>query len=605
MNIGYGCSWARHALTSSLSAALIAVSFTCRALTILSGPSFTPSTNAPLAGVLRLTTDTLSRVSVSVTDGKDSWTRNFYDYGTKHSVPLLGFKPDRTNHITVTVYGPHRHTLTVPQPLVFITAPLPADFPNMHVLVDAPEKMEPGYILFNVAMGNQKYWYVTIVDNTGQVVWYDAAPSTADVRQMDNGDLFMPWTTNFYEIDMLGNIVKSWVVPTQLPIDLHDGVPTDHGTILYLSDQLETVTNFPTSATNADAPRTTAKALYQKVVEISQTNAAVLNTWSPIDMLDPTRISYLFDPWEGGWDVEHSNAIREDPSDNSLIISMRHQNAVIKFTRTGQLKWILGPHENWGPAWQPYLLQPVGTNFFEWQYGQHSPILTPEGTLMMYDDGNYRASPFDPPVADSNNWSRAVEYKINELTMQVSQVWEYGRTNGDRLYTGYEGSAYPEPKTGNVLIGFPSVSYENGVPPSPDGPRAVSARIKEVTHDSAPQVLFDLAITMYDKTNSPYNNCTIYRARRIVDLYPHLAVPVSDLVVNDPNGTPTLGFSADDALSYSVQASTNLVDWETVGAPIEDPPGTGDYSFEDDKSSGLQARYYRVVTGAPPTNPPY
>jgi arylsulfate sulfotransferase len=604
MNIRSGCFWVRHSLASSLTACLIAACFTCRALTILSGPSFTPSTNAPLAGTLRLTTDTDSRISVSVTDGIDSWTHNFYDYGTTHSAPLLGFKPDRTNHITVTVYGPHRHAVTVPEPLEFVTTPLPTNFPNLHVLVDHPGKMEPGYILFNVAMHNQQYWYVTIVDNAGQVVWYDAAPSTADVRQLDNGDLFMPWTTNFYEIDMLGNIAKSWVVPANLPIDLHDGVPTDHGTILYLSDQLESVTNFPTSATNPNAPRTTAQALYQKVVEISQTNAAVLHTWSPIDLLDPTRISYLFDPWEGGWDVEHSNAIREDPNDNSLLISMRHQNAVVKFTRNGQLKWILGTHANWGPAWQPYLLNPVGTNF-EWQYGQHSAIVTPQGTLMMYDDGNFRASPFDAPVADSNNWSRAVEYKVNEQTMEVSQVWEYGRTNGDRLYTGYEGSAYPEPKTGNVLIGFPSVSYENGVPPSTDGPRAVSARIKEVTHDAAPQVLFDLAITMYDKTNSPVNNCTIYRARRIADIYPHPVKAVSDLVVNDTNGTPSLAFSADDALSYTVQASTNLVDWETIGTPTEEPPGTGDFSFEDGQSAGMQARYYRVVTQAPPVYPSF
>ena len=28
---------------------------------------------------------------------------------------------------------------------------------------------------------------------------------------------------------------------------IHDGVPTDHGTILYLSDQVETVSNYPTS----------------------------------------------------------------------------------------------------------------------------------------------------------------------------------------------------------------------------------------------------------------------------------------------------------------------------------------------------------------------
>ena len=95
-----------------------------------------------------------------------------------------------------------------------------------------------------------------------------------------------------------------------------------------------------------------------------------------------------------GYDNEHANAILEDPRDNSIVVSIRHQDAVIKFTRNGQLKWILGPHANWGAQWQKYLLTPVGTPF-EWQYAQHAPELTPQGTLLVYDDGNYRASPFE------------------------------------------------------------------------------------------------------------------------------------------------------------------------------------------------------------------
>ena len=168
-----------------------------------------------------------------------------------------------------------------------------------------------------------------------------------------------------------------------------------------LSDAVEVVTNYPTSMTNPLAPLATANVKYQKVVEISATNAAVLNTWSPINELDPRRISYMIVYSGGAWDSEHSNAIIEDPSDDSLIMSMRMQNAVIKFSRaTGQLRWILGPPANWGPAWQPYLLKPVGTPFV-WQYAQHAPIITAQGTLMLFDNGNYRASPFDPPVPEN------------------------------------------------------------------------------------------------------------------------------------------------------------------------------------------------------------
>ena len=600
----FGCTTAlarrpllRNVMVFSLAFAVLGVSFCSRALTITSGPTFAIATNAPLAGVLQLTTDEASRVSVSVSDGQGSWQRNFYDFATTHYVPLLGFKPGRTNEITVTAYDRQRNPVTAAQPLVFITDPVPTNFPIITLLQADPAEMEPGYTLFRVGVHNELYWYVVIVDSAGQVVWYNVAPTAGDLRRLDNADLFMPWTTNFVEMNLLGQTVNSWVAPTNLPINLHDGVPTDHGTILYLSTSSEMVGNYPTSMTNASAPLATAKILYEKVVEISDTNAALLNVWSPINVLDAERITYLISRWDGGWDSEHGNAVVEDPSDDSLIVSMRHQNAVVKISRaTGQLRWILGPPANWGPAWQPYLLTPVGAPFV-WQYGQHSPILTPQGTLLMFDNGNFRASPFDPPVPDANNYSRAVENSINEQTMEIAQVWDYGRTDvAQRLYADHEGNAEMQPSTGNVLIDFPAVSYVNGGAPSQYGPSATMARITEVTHDAVPQIVFDLEISMYANTNVSYKDCSVYRCHRIPDLYAHPAKPVADLSVNCENGPPQLEFSADDTRTYVVEASTNLVNWEAIGMAMEDEQQNGDFSFEDEQSDEFPARYYRVVT---------
>ncbi len=368
------------------------------------------------------------RVSASVNDGMNIWERDFLDYGTVHSNILLGFKPARTNAITVTVFDRFRNQFTAAAPVRFITAPLPADFPVIKVLISEPDKMEPGYTLFRGANNNQKVGYVTFLDNTGQVVWYSSKlPTFLDVRQLDNGDLFMPGTTytSFVEANLLGQTVKTWGVPNNLALNYHDGVPTDHNTILYINDAGRLVTNFPTSSTDPNAPRQTTNVLYNRIIEMSSTNSALLNNWSLIDMLDPLRINYLtFTLRSGlGWDSEHANAVIEDPRDDSIIVSMRHQDAVIKFSRAGQLKWILGPHGNWGANFQPFLLTPVGTPF-EWNYAQHAPMITPQGTLLLYDDGNFRASPFDASLADSANQSRAVEYDINEQTMEVTQVWE-------------------------------------------------------------------------------------------------------------------------------------------------------------------------------------
>ena len=230
---------------------------------------------------------------MTVNDGRETWSRDFYNYETNHVVPLLGFKPDTTNEITVIVYDQSGSAATNSAPLIFITAPLPAGFPPINVVKSQPTKMELGFTLFNDHDFYGGTSYTFILDSSGALVWYSPIWTAVDVRQLENGDLFEISNTNFYERNLLGETVKSWAPPAGYGINTHDGVPTDHGTILYLSDASRVVTNYPTSTTDPNAPRQTANVLYQRAVEISVTNSGLLNAWSLIDMLDPTRIDYL------------------------------------------------------------------------------------------------------------------------------------------------------------------------------------------------------------------------------------------------------------------------------------------------------------------------
>lgn len=573
------------------------------AVTIVSGPSFIPATNAPLAGLLQLTTDVDSRISVLVSDGAGLWERDFYDYDTNHSVPLIGFKPDQTNEIQVTVYDKDRNAYTAPELLTFVTAPLPTNFPHSVVLSSDPSRMEPGYTLFminNRATPNTNYF--TIMDNSGTVVWYAPGLSgTVEVRQLDNGDLFYVDSANnqFVEMNMLGQIVQTWSPPAGYPINAHDGVPTDHGTLLYLSDVRAMVNNFPINDTQSNPPVANVTVADEPAVELSITNGALLNTWSPLDILDPTRVTYLtFGEYSGspfGVDNEHANAILENTNDDSIIVSLRNQNTVFNFTRSGQLKWILGPHALWGTNWQPYLLTPVGTPF-NWNYGQHAPMLTPEGTLLVYNDDNYQASPYDSAVLDSNNYSCGIEYSIDETNMTVAEVWNSAwQTNQDRLYTPIVGKTQWLPQTRDILVTYGYVTYVNGLPPSPASTNATMARIIEYTHDPVPQVVFDLAFFDYDNTTTNYLGYWTYRAERVPDLYPHPVDPVADLTVRNQNQIPVLEFSADPDHTYLIQASTDLVNWTTIGTPVEEG-GVGNYDFDDLDAGQFPVRFYRILT---------
>jgi hypothetical protein len=584
---------------AGIAAAVFFSPFVSPAVTISSGPSFTPAgLNAPLAGVLQLNTDVPTRVSVSVNDGTNNWTRDFLDYATVHSNMLVGFKAGRSNAITVSVRDKYRNVATAPQALGFVTDPLPTNFPTIVLLQSNTNKMEPGYTLFR-GLNQGSTSYIIILDKLGEVVWYSPIATVLDVRQLPNGDLFYPTTFAMNEINLLGQTVQTTTVPTAWRVDSHDGVPTDHGTILYMSNAGRTVTNFPTSSTDPNAPKQTTNVNYQPIIEISATNApgtnaVLLNAWHPIDMLDPLRIDYLTFSFRNsfGWDWDHGNAVLEDWRDGSIINSMRHQDAVVKFTRAGQIKWILGPHENWGPAFQQYLLTPVGTPF-AWNYAQHAPKVTPRGTILMYDDGDFRASPFDASITDSNNYSRAVEFSVDETNMTVSQVWEYTSTN-EPLYTSFVGDTDWLSQRTNILVTFGGISYVNHVRPSTNAPGALMVRIKEVTHAANPEVVWDLMMFDYSNTNKTYQGCFTYRSDRIPDLYSVTPQAVVDLSVTRSNGQAHLAFSGSALRTYAVQASSNLVNWDLIGTAT--PSANGNLDFFDSQAGALPARYYRVVT---------
>ena len=402
---------------------------------------------------------------------------------------------------------------------------------------------------------------------------------------------------DFREINLLGETVRTLSPLTGYKIDDHEGILTDRGTILYVSGASQVVSNFPSSAVS-NAPLKAVTVADTPVIEISATNGSLLHAWSPLDLLDPTRITYLTYVYKSpyGVDNEHANAIVQDTNDNSLIVSLRNQNTVFKFSRaTGQLKWILAPHANWDTDSQQYLLTPVSTRF-DWSYGQHGPDLTPRGTLLVYNDNNQQASLFSPPVADQDNHSSAIEYDIDETNMEVSEVWNSAwQTNQDRLFTPYVGKVQWLPQTRNVLVDFGAVTYVNGVHPNPSVPGATMVRLIEYTHDPVPEVVFDLSFFDHTNTNANYRGYLCYRSYQIPDLYPHPAAPVDDLVVSEAHQKPLLKFSADPTHSYMIEASTDLKNWTIIG-PAFEAGGNGNFDFQDLNADKSIARFYRVVT---------
>jgi len=525
-------------------------------VSVTSAPTFTlnPNGTTPLAGVVRLATDQPTRVTLEISNGEDSRTIEFAEFKTDFSLPVLGLKPDTRYSVEVKVTDQNNRQLIAAPALQAVTGPLPDDFPHIDVSVSRPELMEPGYTMmarfiraggdreitlagFGTGLEEQTLpdwicsalsWaavcgsskaptYTIMVDNAGDVVWYSSLGDITNY-QLEDGTLLYRSGNDVVNVDMLGNEISRVTLDDPGTGLTHELTPTVDQTYLSITIQQATVEDFPTSDTDPNAPRKTAEIEDNPIVEFDS-KGKLLRMWRLVDMLDTSRIGYnSLNMRDLGRDWAHVNSVIHDPRDDSIIMSLRHQDALVKFSRsTGELKWILGPHSNWSPEFQALLLTPVGEPF-EWQFHQHSPVITPSGTILVFDNGNYRASPFDgnPRVPNWRNYSRAVEYAIDEEKMEVRQVWEYGKYAEKRLYAAHISDANWMERTGNVLITFGGTIFTGGVPNADLGLGEISTNIIEVTHDTWATRVFDMVV--YDPT--PGARLQVYRSERIPDLYP-------------------------------------------------------------------------------------
>jgi arylsulfate sulfotransferase len=175
------------------------------------------------------------------------------------------------------------------------------------------------------------------------------------------------------------------------------------------------------------------------------------------------------------------------------------------------------------------LLAPVGT--LDWQYHQHAPMITGSGNLVLFDNGNFGASPFDGNTP-MNGPSRAVEFAINETTMEITQVWDFGFSPDPEAYSDRIGDADWMPQTGNVLLNYGSTTSIDGSTSASLGLGPYHARIVEVDDGFPAQIVFEMSVY------KPVPGLRIYRVERIPTLYP----------VTGPSWTPVPGLSAASVL---------------------------------------------------------
>jgi hypothetical protein len=294
--------------------------------------------------------------------------------------PLQGFRPT----FSVTASGDPAPELRI---FDFSRYPMPSD-----------------QGLFAIEPSGRTRWYVPRETGGG-----GPAALPAGVKLLSDGKVAFVQDYGLYVLDELGTEVIAYT-GEQLGLAgfHHDVVDLPNGNFMVLSYVFQDV-YYPA----ADETRHVAGDL---IVEITDAGEVVWE-WDSFDYLDPTRIRDSFfesvpieDPWAGetAYDWTHGNGIVFDPADDSVLVSMRHQDWILKIDHaTGDLLWRLGEEGD--------LALVDGT----WFYHQHSPQWQPDGSLLLYDNGIE-----NPNVPDELERSRSVRYEIDEAMGTATQVWE-------------------------------------------------------------------------------------------------------------------------------------------------------------------------------------
>ncbi len=453
-----------------------------------------PSGYAPLTAILSMETNESVSVEISVlgqNGNASTITRRFEGTGTSFNLEILGLYANYENQVEINLIDSSGNVLEN-QMISVQTAPLIAEMPQ--ITIDVPSNSEaPVFNFVNyfgfVDQNRFRPQRAFIFDQFGDIRWYldfSTHPVLNDLfydngmTRLQNGNLLFGdgLTNSIYEIDMLGRIADSWSL--QGNGFHHHVIEKPNGNLL---------------VTINDASKSTVEDV---IVEIDRSSGAFVNTWDLNNSLDNSRRAWPTDLADLEFDWFHANSIEYSSVDDEIIVSGRTQG-IVKLNAQNEVSYILAPHREWntsgdGTELSQFLLTPLDANDdeitdvnvldgsenhpdFEWSWYQHSPILMPNGNLMVFDNGDNRNyTNFGP-------YSRAVEYEIDEEGKTIKQVWSYGKERGEETYARIVSKVSYVADNNSVLF-TPGSAVNGGVP---------SGKVVEVDYNSK-NVIFEATI---------------------------------------------------------------------------------------------------------------
>lgn len=307
----------------------------------------------------------------------------------------------------------------------------------------------PGYLI----MGALENPYLAIYDNCGEIVFKRSfnvlSEGYADFKLHPNGKLsaFDFQMGSFIILDSNLNIIDT-VRAVGYPTEWHDFLILPNGNYLVIGETTEII---DMSRLIQGGHR--SAVVYSFVIqEINRLTKNVVWRWNALDHFSVLDATEDVDLRSNSFRPFHINSMTLAP-DGNLVISCRHMDELTKINRsTGQIMWRMGGSKCRNNQFT--FLGDTVNNFFGFSH-QHDPQFLSNGNLLLFDNGNLKPTQF----------SRAVEYEIDETNRRVRKVWEYihpgNEMNPAGLFVPAMGSVQRLPN-GNTLIGWGGTQGANG-----------------------------------------------------------------------------------------------------------------------------------------------
>jgi hypothetical protein len=282
-------------------------------------------------------------------------------------------------------------------------------------------------------------YFPAATDLTGTLIWYYPKPLTTAFRPVFGGTMLVLIREDVTgrivrEIDLAGFTVRetnSTIVSEQLAAMGHDPIGVFHHEALRLANG-HTLVLASVERILVDVQGPGPVNVYGEMIVELDENFQVTWAWNSFDHLDASRAAILGETCESesagcpalflaptANDWLHANSIAYDPADGNIIVSLRHQDWVIKIdyqdgAGTGEVLWRLGPDGDFALTADP--------SHGPWPWFSHQHDARMLGThVLLFDNGNVRV---DGPNGIGGN-SRGQVFRLDEAALAATLTFNH------------------------------------------------------------------------------------------------------------------------------------------------------------------------------------